>query len=184
VVKLSDGSFALSEDHPRSIGKVRSFFGSSGILLRALAYAWSHGPEDLRGVSEHAVLNANYIRSKLSGAYHLPYPTPSMHEVVFSAKRQKQRNIRALDVAKRLIDLGFHPPTIYFPLIVPEALMIEPTETESRETLEAFIQAMLQIAEEAEKNPELLHDAPVTQTVKRLDEVGAVKTPILVCPCQ
>ncbi len=183
IVRTGSGHYKLSEDHPRTIGKVRSFFGNTGILLRALAYAWAHGPEDLRAVSEHAVLNANYIRSGLSGVYHLPYSAPSMHEVVFSARKQKQLAVRALDIAKRLIDLGFHPPTIYFPLIVLEALMIEPTETESRETLDEFIRAMLQIAHEAETNPQLLHDAPVTQPVKRLDEVNAVKTPVLVCPC-
>jgi glycine cleavage system P protein (glycine dehydrogenase) subunit 2 len=183
VVRTQDGRFELSEDHPRSIGKVRSYFGNSGILLRALAYALAHGPAELRAVSEHAVLNANYIRARLSDAYHLPYTAPSMHEVVFSAKKQKGFDVRALDIAKRLIDLGFHPPTIYFPLVVAEALMIEPTETESRETLDAFIEAMLRIAREAEASPQVLHEAPVTQPVKRLDEVNAVKTPILVCPC-
>ncbi len=181
VVRSRDGKFSLSENHPRSIGKVRSYFGNSGILLRALAYAWAHGPADLRAVSEHAVLNANYIRAGLDGAYHLPYGAPSMHEVVFSAKIQKQFSVRALDIAKRLCDLGFHPPTIYFPLIVSEALMIEPTETESKETLDQFIQAMLQIARESETKPELLHNAPVTLPVKRLDEVNAVKTPVLTC---
>jgi glycine dehydrogenase subunit 2 len=175
-VKPGDKSYELSEDHPRSIGQVRSYFGNTGILLRALAYAYAHGPEELRAVSEYAVLNANYIRSK-------PYTSPSMHEVVFSAKKQKQFTIRALDIAKRLIDLGFHPPTIYFPLIVSEALMIEPTETESRATLDGFIEAMLQIAREAETTPDLLHNAPVTQPVKRLDEVRAVKAPVLACPC-
>ena len=183
VVTRPDGSFDLSEDHPRSIGKVRSFFGNTAIILRALAYAMAHGPEDLRAVSEYAVLNANYLKARLSEAYHLPYATPSMHEVVFSAKRQKHLGVRAIDIAKRLIDLGFHPPTIYFPLIVPEALMIEPTETESKETLDGFVEAMLQIAREAEMNPDILHQAPTTQPVKRLDEVNAVKTPILVCPC-
>lgn len=183
VVKGSDGKLTLSEGFPHSIGKVRSFFGNTGILLRALAYAWAHGPEELRAVSEHAVLNANYIRAGLDDSYHLPYTAPSLHEVVFSAKKQKALGIRALDVAKRLIDLGFHPPTIYFPLIVPEALMIEPTETESRETLDAFVAAMRQIAQESETNPTILHEAPVTQPVRRLDEVNAVKTPVLVCPC-
>jgi glycine dehydrogenase subunit 2 len=183
VVQAPDGGFELSEDHPRSIGKVRSYFGNSGILLRALAYALAHGPEDLRAVSERAVLNANYIRAGLKEAFHLPYESPSLHEVVFSAKKQKTFNVRALDIAKRLIDFGFHPPTIYFPLIVAEALMIEPTETESRETLDAFIAAMIAIAREAESTPEVLHAAPVTQPVKRLDEVNAVKTPVLVCGC-
>ena len=129
------------------------------------------------------MLNANYIRHRLEQAYHLPYDTPCMHEVVFTAKKQKASGIRALDIAKRLIDLGYHPPTIYFPLVVHEALMIEPTETETPETLDRFCKAMLQIAREAEENPELLKAAPVTQVVKRLDEVNAVKTPILTCPC-
>ncbi len=175
--------YRWNENCPKSIGKVRSFFGNSGILLRALAYAAAHGPEDLRRVSEAAVLNANYIRARLRKEYHLPYETPCMHEVVFTAKHQKASEVRALDIAKRLIDLGFHPPTIYFPLVVAEALMIEPTETESRETLEAFCQAMLAIAAEARTDPEKLRKAPVKTPVKRLDEVRAVKTPILVCPC-
>ena len=178
-----ENGFELCGDRPLSIGKVRTFFGNSGILVRAYAYLRAHGPEDLRGVSEHAVLNANYIRHRLEGAYHLPYDTPCMHEVVFTARKQKALGIRALDIAKRLIDLGFHPPTIYFPLVVQEALMIEPTETETRETLDNFCAAMLQIAREAEENPEILKAAPVNQPVKRLDEVNAVKTPILTCPC-
>lgn len=183
VVRGEDGSFDLSGDFSHSIGKVRSFFGNTGILIRALAYAMAHGPEELRQISEGAVLNANYLRRRLEGAYHLPYSTPCMHEVVFTARRQKADGIRALDIAKRLIDLGFHPPTIYFPLVVAEALMIEPTETESKETLDAFAEALLRIASEAKSDPELLRSAPVTQPVGRLDEVGAVKHPILVCPC-
>jgi glycine dehydrogenase subunit 2 len=175
------GRFLLSTDHPRSIGKVRAFFGNSGILLRALAYALAHGPEELRAVSEHAVLNANYLRVKLADSFHLPHDRLCMHEVVFTARKQKAFEVRALDIAKRLIDLGFHPPTIYFPLVVAEALMIEPTETESRETLDAFIAAMRQIAAEAESQPALLHEAPTTQPVRRLDEVGAVKQPVLCC---
>lgn len=184
IVQTADETFDLSEDAPGSIGKVRSFFGNSGILLRALAYAMAHGPEELRGISEAAVLNANYIRHHLTDQYHLPYSSPCMHEVVFTAKTQKRQGVRAVDIAKRLIDLGFHPPTIYFPLVVSEALMIEPTETESQETLDAFIEAMSTIAREAMENPEILHEAPVTQPVKRLDEVNAVKHPILVCPCE
>ncbi|MCS5625951.1 MAG: aminomethyl-transferring glycine dehydrogenase subunit GcvPB, partial [Planctomycetes bacterium] len=179
----SENGLELCSDRPLSIGKVRSFFGNSGILVRAYAFIRAHGPEELRGISEHAVLNANYIRHRLEQAYHLPYDTPCMHEVVFTAKKQKASGIRALDIAKRLIDLGYHPPTIYFPLVVHEALMIEPTETETPETLDRFCEAMLQIAREAEENPGLLKAAPVTQVVKRLDEVNAVKTPILTCPC-
>ena len=179
-----DGRYELDEEHPLSIGKVRSFLGNSGILVRALAYAAAHGPEDFREIAQHAVLNANYILRRLRGAYHLPYDVPCMHEVVFTAKKQKAFAVRALDIAKRLIDLGYHPPTIYFPLVVHEALMIEPTETETRETLDAFCDAMEQIAEEAEKNPQVLHDAPMHQPVKRLDEVSAVKSPVLTCPCE
>lgn len=174
----------LDDERPDSIGKVRSFFGQSGILLRALAYLMAHGPEEMRGISEYAVLNANYIRARLREAFHLPFETDSMHEVVFTAKKQKEKGVRALDVAKRLIDLGFHPPTIYFPLVVSEALMIEPTETETRDTLDQFCEAMLTLAEEAETTPEKLHAAPITQPVGRLDEVAAVKTPILTCPCE
>lgn len=176
-----DGTYSLQRGYARSIGKVRSFFGQSGILLRALAYLLAHGPEEMRGISEHAVLNANYVRKRLEGAFHLPYSTSSLHEVVFTAKKQKRFGVRAHDIAKRLIDLGFHPPTVYFPLVVSEALMIEPTETESKETLDQFIDAMLQIAREAEEQPELVQQAPTTRSVGRLDEVGAVRNPILCC---
>ncbi len=176
--------YFLDPGGERSIGKVRSFFGNSGILMRAAAYIAAHGPADLKAISEMAVLNANYLRSRLKGEYHLPYETPSLHEVVFTARNQvRASGIRALDIAKRLIDLGFHPPTIYFPLVVPEALMIEPTETESRETLDRFSEAMARIAREARDSPQELREAPVLQSVRRLDEAAAVKTPILVCPC-
>ncbi len=176
--------YRLDPGSPRSIGKVRSFFGNSGILLRAAAYIAAHGPRELRGVSEAAVLNANYIRARLRPEYHLPYEAPSLHEVVFTARNQVRANgIRALDIAKRLIDLDIHPPTIYFPLVVHEALMIEPTETESLETLDRFCDAMLAIAAEARDNPQALRDAPLRSPVRRLDEVAAVKTPVLVCPC-
>jgi glycine dehydrogenase subunit 2 len=183
-VAVSDARYTLDPGSPRSIGRVRSFFGQSGILIRAAAYLAAHGPRDLRAVSEMAVLNANYLRERLRDEYHLPYETPSLHEVIFTARNQVRENgIKALDIAKRLIDLGFHPPTIYFPLVVHEALMIEPTETESRETLDRFTEAMLQIAVEAREDPQRLRDAPVLRPVRRLDEVAAVKTPILVCPC-
>ncbi len=176
--------YFLDPGTERSIGKVRSFFGNSGILMRAAAYIAAHGPADLKAISEMAVLNANYLRARLMGEYHLPYETPSLHEVVFTARNQvRASGIRALDIAKRLIDLGFHPPTIYFPLVVHEALMIEPTETESRETLDRFVDAMVRIAGEARDAPQKLREAPVLQSVRRLDEVAAVKTPILVCPC-
>jgi glycine dehydrogenase subunit 2 len=175
--------YVLDPGSPRSIGKVRSFFGNTGILLRAAAYIAAHGPRELREVSEAAVLNAGYVRARLGGEYHLPYETPTLHEVVFTARNQVRANgIRALDIAKRLIDLGFHPPTIYFPLVVHEALMIEPTETESLETLDAFCAAMLRIAAEARDDPQVLREAPVKRPVRRLDEVAAVKSPVLVCP--
>jgi glycine dehydrogenase subunit 2 len=179
-----DVRYALDPGSARSIGKVRSFFGNTGILLRAAAYIAAHGPGDLKAVSEAAVLNANYIRARLRDEYHLPYEARTLHEVVFTARNQMRANgIRALDIAKRLIDLGFHPPTIYFPLVVHEALMIEPTETESLETLDGFCAAMLRIAAEARDDPQILRDAPVRRSVRRLDEVAAVKTPVLVCPC-
>lgn len=180
----SETTYRLRSDIPQSIGKVRSFVGNSGILLRALVYAAAHGPSELRHVSEAAVLNANYIRARLEKEFHLPYTTSCMHEVVFTAKHQKAAGVRALDIAKRLIDLGFHPPTIYFPLVVQEALMIEPTETESVATLDEFCEAMKRIAEESRTDPDVLKEAPVSQVVKRLDEVAAVKSPILVCPCE
>ena len=174
--------YVLDDKQPRSIGKVRSFFGNTGILVRAASYIAAHGPESLRAISQLAVLNANYLRTRLRGEYHLPYETASLHEVVFTAKnQQKPHGIRALDIAKRLLDLGFHAPTIYFPLVVHEALMIEPTETESLPTLDAFVEAMLTIAREARENPEKLQEAPVTRPVGRLDEVRAVKSPILAC---
>ncbi len=179
-----ENEYRLCEDFPRSIGKVRSYLGNSGILLRALAYIMAHGPEDLRRISEAAVLNANYLRVRLRDEFHLPFDAPCMHEVVFTARRQKEHGVRALDIAKRLIDLGFHPPTIYFPLVVSEALMIEPTETETLQTLDAFCEAMRTIAVESREDPERLREAPVLQPVKRLDEVAAVKTPILVCACE
>ena len=182
VLKNADGSFrrASAADLPQSIGRVRSHQGNPGVFVRSYCYIRAHGGRGLRQVSEDAVLNANYVLARLQEAYDLPYPGPCMHEVVFSARRQlKEHKIRALDIAKRLIDLGYHPPTIYFPLIVAESIMIEPTETESRETLDQFCDAMLQIAREARESPQLLHDAPVTTPVTRCDEVRAVKSPCL-----
>ncbi|MCI0342922.1 MAG: aminomethyl-transferring glycine dehydrogenase subunit GcvPB [Planctomycetales bacterium] len=174
------GAYRRREDFPKTIGRVRSFQGNPGVFVRAYAYIRSHGGEGLRKVTEAAVLNANYILARLRDAYDLAYPGPCMHEAVFSARRQvKQNGVRALDIAKRLIDLGFHPPTIYFPLIVPESLMIEPTETEPKETLDAFVAAMLTIAGEAAEEPQKVKDAPVTMPVTRLDEVRAVKQPRL-----
>jgi glycine dehydrogenase subunit 2 len=177
-----DGSFLLSEDHPLSIGKVQAFYGNVLILIRAYCYIRSLGPDNLKRVSQLAVLNANYLKERLRGTLHLAYDRPCMHECVFSDRLQTPYHVSTLDMAKRLIDYGFHPPTIYFPLVVPGAIMIEPTETESRETLDGFVAAMEAIAAEARENPALLHDAPVSCRVRRLDEATAARTPCL-CGC-
>jgi glycine dehydrogenase subunit 2 len=179
VVGEAGGRFVLDFDRPRSIGRVRAFFGNFGVLVRALCYIRTLGPRGVREIAEFAVLNANYIRKSLEGEYHLKYTTPSMHECVFSDKFQKDFGVTNLDIAKRLIDYGVHPPTMSFPLIVHGALMIEPTETESRRELDHFIDAMKAIAREARENPEILHQAPHVTYVSRLDEVAAAKTPVL-----
>jgi glycine dehydrogenase subunit 2 len=171
--------FHLDFDRPKSIGKVRGFTGPFGVFVRSYAFIRSYGPR-LREMSEVAVLNANYLLARLREAYDLPYDRLAMHEFVLSARSLKRdHGISALDVAKRLMDYGFHPPTIYFPLVVPEALMIEPTETEAKETLDEFADAMLAIAQEAEHDPELLREAPHARPVKRLDEVLAAKRAIV-----
>jgi glycine dehydrogenase subunit 2 len=163
----------------KSIGRVRSFHGSFNVLVRAYAYIRSLGAEGLREVADNAVLNANYLLARLKEAYHLPYDRRCMHEFVLSGVRQERLGVKTLDIAKRLIDYGFHPPTIYFPLIVKEALMIEPTETESRETLDAFAEAMLAIAREAETEPQVVKSAPHHTPVRRLDEARAARQPVL-----
>ena len=168
-----------SYDRPQSIGRVRAFYGNVGIFIRALAYILANGPDGLRQTTEDAVLNANYIRSQLEDLYELPYKTPSMHEVVFSDKRQAAKGVKTGDVAKRLIDYGFHPYTVSFPMIVPGAMMIEPTESESLEELDLFIEAMRAIAREVEETPELVKTAPHSTRVSRLDEVQAARKPIL-----
>ena len=177
---IRDGErFRLDHDRPKSIGKVRGFTGPFGVFVRSYAYIRSYGPR-LREMSEVAVLNSNYLLARLRGAYDLPYDRLAMHEFVLSARSLKREHgITALDVAKRLMDYGFHPPTIYFPLVVPEALMIEPTETEAKETLDEFADAMLAIAREAADDPELLREAPHARPVKRLDEVLAAKRAIV-----
>ena len=177
---VRDGErYRLDYDRPKSIGKVRGFTGPFGVFVRSYAFIRAYGPA-LREMSEVAVLNANYVLARLKEAYELPFDRLCMHEFVLSARNLKrQHGITALDVAKRLMDYGFHPPTIYFPLIVPEALMVEPTETETKETLDAFCEAMLAIASEAAEEPELLREAPHDRPVGRLDEVQAVKRPIL-----
>ncbi len=179
VIAEEDGQFILDFDRPKSIGRVRSFFGNFAVIVRALCYIWSLGPMGMREIAEIAVLNANYIRKNLEGDFYLKYTSPSMHECVFSDKIQKGAGVTNLDIAKRLIDYGVHPPTMSFPLIVPGALMIEPTETESRRELDHFINAMKSIAREAQDNPDLLKTAPHVTYVRRLDEVMAAKSPVL-----
>lgn len=179
VIEFADNKYFLDYDRPQSIGRIKSFYGNFGVAVKAFAYIRSMGPEGLRKVSETAVLNANYIREKLKQYYHLPYEGVCMHEVVFSGQKQKELGVSALDIAKRLIDFGYHPPTIYFPLIVKEALMIEPTETESKETLDEFIAAMVQIAGEAQTAPEMVKASPCNTVVSRLDEAKAARSPVL-----
>jgi glycine dehydrogenase subunit 2 len=174
-----DGTKHWDYDRPQSVGRVRAFYGNTGMFIRALAYILANGPDGLRQTTEDAVLNANYIRKNLEDLYELPYKTPSMHEVVFSDKRQVAKGVKTGDIAKRLIDYGFHPYTVSFPLIVPGALMIEPTESESVEELDLFIAAMRAIAKEVEETPELVKSAPHSTRVSRLDEVQAARKPIL-----
>jgi glycine dehydrogenase subunit 2 len=175
AIVRSGGGYGLDYDRPRSIGKVRGFLGPFGVFVRSYAFIRAYGPA-LREMSEVAVLNANYLLARLRDAYELPFDRLCMHEFVLSARRLKREHgVTALDVAKRLMDYGFHPPTIYFPLIVPEALMVEPTETEALETLDAFVEAMQAIAREAADQPELLKEAPQGTVVGRLDEVKAAK---------
>jgi glycine dehydrogenase subunit 2 len=174
-----DGTMGFDYDRPKSIGRVRSFYGNFGMFVRALAYILANGPDGLRQTTEDAVLNANYIRKGLEGAFDLPYSTPSMHEVVFSDKLQAKKGARTMDIAKRLIDYGFHPYTTAFPLIVPGAMMIEPTESESKEELDLFLEAMKSIAQEAEEDAETVRTAPHSTRVARLDETAAARKPVL-----
>ncbi len=178
IVKRQDGTLALEYESEKSIGYIAPFYGNFGILLRAYVYILLLGKEGLLRVSENAVINANYIMAKLRDKYDLPYDRSCMHECVFSATRQAKNGVTALDIAKALIDRGFHPPTIYFPLIVKEAMMIEPTETESKEEIDSFIDAMLEIAELAETDPDSFHHLPQTTPITRLDEKKAVKDKI------
>ena len=179
-VVVKDGEqYAHDWTRPKSIGKLQAFWGNVGMLVRAYAYIRTMGPDGLRSVSDNAVLNANYVMKRLEAHYDVAVPGPCMHECVLSARRQKKRGVTATDIAKRLLDLGFYAPSTYFPLIVEEALMIEPTETESRETLDAFCDAMIQIAREAETSPQTVHDAPVTTSVRRLDQTRAAREPDL-----
>lgn len=176
VIKTSDGAFSLDYNRPKSIGYVAPFYGNFGVIVRAYAYLLMLGKEGLRAVSDHAVLNANYVMSGLRGKFDAFSRGFCMHEFVLSAARTaKSSGIRASDIAKALIDRGIHPPTVYFPLIVEEAMMIEPTETETKETLDYFIRTMIELAGLAENNPQALHDAPVSTPVGRLDETAAAR---------
>ncbi|MDO0821716.1 aminomethyl-transferring glycine dehydrogenase subunit GcvPB [Desulfosporosinus nitroreducens] len=179
VVRSEDGTFTLQEDMPLSIGRVRSFYANFSVVVRAYAYIRSLGGEGLRAASESAVLNANYLMSVLKEHYFLPYDRICMHEFIITPKNLKSTGVHTLDIAKRLLDYGYHPPTIYFPIIVEEAMMIEPTETESIETLDEFAQVLIKIAEEAQTDADLVKNAPYTTLVTRLDEVGAVRKPNL-----
>lgn len=177
-VVVKDGNrYRLDYDRPKSIGRVRSFFGNVGILFRGYCYIRTLGPDGLKAVSEHAVLNANYLLARVKDGYDVPHGDRCMHEFVASARTLlRERKIRAMDVCKRLLDYGYHAPTVYFPLVVAEALMMEPTETESKETLDAFADALLKIKAE---DAELLRTAPHTHVVSRPDEVKAAKEPVL-----
>lgn len=179
VLVKKNNEFFFDYDRPQSIGRVKPFYGNFGINVRAYTYIRTMGPDGLRQVTENAVINANYMMRSLAPYYDLPYDRHCKHEFVISGRRQKKLGIRTLDIAKRLLDFGFHPPTIYFPLNVEESMMIEPTETESKETLDAFIETMIQIAKEAEENPEIVQEAPHTTVVGRLDETKAARKPIL-----
>ena len=178
LVEKEGGALALESVRPEAIGRVKAFAGNFGVLVRALAYILAYGP-GIRQATEDAVLNATYIRKRLEGVFELPYSLPSMHEVVFSDAIQKRNGVNTMDIAKRLIDYGFHPYTTAFPLIVPGALMIEPTESESKEECDLFIDAMKAIAQEAATNPQIVKTAPHSTRVGRLDEVGAARKPIL-----
>jgi glycine dehydrogenase subunit 2 len=179
IVEMEGGNLGFDEKRPKSIGRVRAFFGNFGMLVRALAYILANGRDGLRQVTDDAVLNSMYIRKGLEGHYELPYQSPTLHECVFSDKRQARKSVRTGDIAKRLIDYGFHPYTVSFPLIVPGALMIEPTESESKQELDLLIDALQCIAREVEENPELVLSAPHSTRVGRMDEVQAARKPIL-----
>ncbi|MFZ0518866.1 MAG: aminomethyl-transferring glycine dehydrogenase subunit GcvPB [Acidobacteriaceae bacterium] len=179
LVEKPDNTLTFNYARPQSVGRVRMFYGNYGMFVRALAYILANGPDGLRQTTEDAVLNANYIRAKLEDVYELPYKTPTLHEVVFSDRRQTRNGVKTGDIAKRLIDYGFHPYTTSFPMIVAGALMIEPTESESKEELDQFIDAMRQIAREAEENPEIILQAPHATRVSRMDEVTAARKPVL-----
>lgn len=178
-LKKTKTGFRWDYKRPHTIGRVRSFYGNTGALLRAACYIKALGSEGLKEVAENAILNANYLKSRLSSHYEVPFKGSCMHEFILSSRPQKAKGVKALDIAKRLLDYGIHAPTIYFPLIVEEAMMIEPTETEAKATLDRFIDTMIQIAREADENPKILLDAPTQTPVKRIDEVQAARQPNL-----
>lgn len=179
IIVKKGNNYSLDTKRPSSIGRVRAFFGNFGMFVRAYAYILELGPEGIKKSCQMAVLNANYLRARLKDVLSLAYEAPSLHEVIFSDRFLKGTEVKTLDVAKRIIDYGFHPPTIYFPLVVSGALMIEPTETESKQAIDAFCDALIKIAQEAKENPQLLKDAPHNTPVRRLDEVKAVREPRL-----
>jgi glycine dehydrogenase subunit 2 len=180
VVKAKDGTYDLDWKRPKSIGKVHSFLGNAGMVVRAWAYIRAVGGDGMRGLAEAAVLSANYIRVKLQDKYRVFQDRPCMHEVVFTAADQARRGVKALDIAKRLIDFGYHPPTMYFPLIVPECLMVEPTDSESKAALDRFVETMRKIDDEIDQDPEILRRAPTLAPVRRVDEARAARDMILV----
>ncbi|WP_391201818.1 aminomethyl-transferring glycine dehydrogenase subunit GcvPB [Psychrobacillus sp. L4] len=179
VLVKEDEKYTFDYNRPQTIGRVKPFYGNFGINVRAYTYIRSMGPDGLKAVTEYAVLNANYMMRRLEEYFDLPYNRHCKHEFVLSGRRQKKLGVRTLDMAKRLLDFGYHPPTIYFPLNVEEGMMIEPTETESKETLDAFCDAMIQIAKEVEENPEIVQNAPHTTVINRLDETKAARHPVL-----
>ena len=178
VVKTANG-FDLDWNRPQSIGKMHSYFGNFAMEVRAMAFCLSHGADGLRDATLRAIVNANYVRKRLEGTYHLQYNTATLHEAVFDDVHQSEYGVTTLDIAKGLIDRGFHPPTIYFPLVIHGAMMIEPTESESKAELDAFVEAMLDIAKEAKANPESIRQSPVKAPVRRLDETAAARKPVL-----
>ncbi|WP_045517590.1 aminomethyl-transferring glycine dehydrogenase subunit GcvPB [Neobacillus niacini] len=179
IISKRGDEYVFDYDRPQSIGRVKPFYGNFGINVRAYTYIRSMGPDGLKAVTEYAVLNANYMMRRLAEYYDLPFDKHCKHEFVLSGRRQKKLGVRTLDIAKRLLDFGYHPPTIYFPLNVEECIMIEPTETESKETLDSFVDIMIQIAKEVEENPEIVQEAPHTTVVGRMDEATAARKPIL-----
>jgi glycine dehydrogenase subunit 2 len=179
VVKEEDGSYRLDADRPESVGRLRSFHGNFGMMVRAYAYLREMGAEGLQRASELAVLNANYLRVCLGETWHVAFDEVCMHEVVISDKHLKETGITTMDVAKRLMDYGFHPPTVYFPLVVKGAMLIEPTETETKQALDEFVDALAAISREAHEDPDMVHAAPHQTRLRRLDETRAARHPVL-----